>query len=51
MKRTDRLSKFIAILLFLAFAAYAGVYAVRALRDIGYRMYVYRSEVRPTAPR
>jgi hypothetical protein len=33
MKRTDRLSKFIAILLFLAFAAYAGVYAVRALRD------------------
>ena len=24
---------------------------VRALRDIGYRMYVYRSEVRPTAPR
>ena len=33
MKRTDRLSKFIAILLFLAFAAYAGVYAVRSLRD------------------
>ncbi len=33
MKRTDRLTKFIAILLFLAFAAYAGVYAVRALRD------------------
>ena len=33
MKRTDRLSKFIAIVLFLAFAAYAGVYAVRALRD------------------
>ncbi len=33
MKRTDRLSKFIAILLFLAFAAYAGVYAVRAMRD------------------
>ena len=33
MKRTDRLSKFIAILLFLAFAAYAGVYAYRALRD------------------
>ena len=33
MKRTDRLSKFIAILLFLAFAAYATVYAVRALRD------------------
>ena len=24
---------------------------VRALRDIGYRMYGYRSEVRPTAPR
>ena len=33
MKRTDRLTKFIAILLFLAFAAYAGVYAVRSLRD------------------
>ena len=33
MKRTDRLSKFIALLLFLAFVAYAGVYAVRALRD------------------
>ncbi len=33
MKRTDRLSKFIAILLFLAFVAYAGVYAYRALRD------------------
>ncbi len=33
MKRTDRLTKFIAILLFLAFAAYAGVYAVRAMRD------------------
>ena len=33
MKRTDRLSKFIAILLFLAFAAYAGVYALRALQD------------------
>ena len=33
MKRTDRLSKFIAILLFLAFAAYAGVYAFRSLRD------------------
>ena len=33
MKRTDRLSKFIAILLFLAFAAYLGVYAVRSLRD------------------
>ena len=33
MKRTDRLSTFIAILLFLAFAAYMGVYAVRALRD------------------
>ena len=33
MKRTDRLSKFIAILLFLAFAAYASVYAVRTLRD------------------
>jgi len=33
MKRTDRLSKFIAILLFLAFAAYMGVYAIRALRD------------------
>ena len=33
MKRTDRLSKFIALLLFLAFAAYMGVYAVRSLRD------------------
>jgi len=33
MKRTDRLSKFIAILLFLAFAAYMTVYAVRSLRD------------------
>lgn len=33
MKRTDRLTKFIALLLFLAFAAYAGVYAYRALRD------------------
>ena len=33
MKRTDRLSKFIAILLFLAFAAYAAVYTVRSLRD------------------
>ena len=33
MKRTDRLTKFIAILLFLAFAAYAGVYAYRSLRD------------------
>ena len=33
MKRTDRLSKFIAILLFLAFAAYAAVYATHALRD------------------
>ncbi len=33
MKRTDRLSKFIALLLFLAFAAYAAVYATRALRD------------------
>lgn len=32
MKRTDRLSKFIAILLFLAFAAYLGVYALRSLR-------------------
>ena len=33
MKRTDRLSNFIAILLFLAFAVYAGAYAVRSLRD------------------
>ena len=33
MKRTDRLSKFIAILLFLAFVAYGTVYAVRSLRD------------------
>jgi putative membrane fusion protein len=33
MKRTDRLSNFIAILLFLAFAVYAGAYAIRSLRD------------------
>ena len=33
MKRTDRLSKFIAILLFLAFVAYAAVYAVRTMQD------------------
>lgn len=31
MKRTDRLTKLIAIILFLAFAAYAGVYAFRTL--------------------
>ena len=33
MKRTDRLSNFIALLLFLAFAIYAGAYAIRSLRD------------------
>ena len=33
MKRTDRVTKFIAILLFLAVAAYLTVYAVRSLRD------------------
>lgn len=33
MKRTDRLSNFIAILLFLAFAVYAGASALHALRD------------------
>ena len=33
MKRTDRLTTVIAILLFLAFAAYAGSYAYRALSD------------------
>ncbi len=33
MKRTDRLSNFIALLLFLAFAIYTGAYAIRSLRD------------------
>ena len=33
MKRTDSVTKAIAILLFLAFAVYAGAYAVRSLRD------------------
>lgn len=33
MKRTDKLTNFIAILLFLAFAVYAAAYAVHALRD------------------
>ena len=33
MKRTDRLTTVIAILLFLAFVAYAGSYAYRALSD------------------
>ena len=33
MKRTDRLSNFIALLLFLAFAVYAGAYAFRAVHD------------------
>ena len=32
MKRTDRLTNFIALLLFLALAAYIGVYAARAMR-------------------
>ena len=33
MKRTDRLTNIIALLLFLALAAYIAAYAVRALRD------------------
>ena len=33
MKRTDRVTKFIAVLLFLAVAAYLAVYAVRAMQD------------------
>ena len=33
MKRTDRLSNFIAILLFVAFAVYVGAYAYRAVHD------------------
>lgn len=33
MKRTDFLTKLIAVLLFLAFAAYVGVYTYRALSD------------------
>lgn len=33
MKRTDKMTNFIAILLFAAFAVYAAVYAIHAVRD------------------
>ena len=47
MKRTDRLTNFIAILLFAAFLIYAGSYALRALRNTTVTAEAVAAEVRP----
>ena len=47
MKRTDKLTNFIAILLFAAFVIYAGAYAVRALRNTTVTADAVAAEVRP----
>ena len=47
MKRTDRLTNFIAILLFAAFLIYAGSYAYRALRSTTVTAEAVAAQVRP----
>lgn len=47
MKRTDRLTNFIAILLFAAFVIYAGAYAVRSLRNTTVTAEAVAAELRP----
>ena len=47
MKRTDRLTNIIAILLFAAFAVYAGAYAVRSLRNTTVTAEAVAAELRP----
>ena len=47
MKRTDKLTNFIAILLFAAFVIYAAAYAVHALRNTMVTAEAVAAEVRP----
>lgn len=47
MKRTDKLTNFIAFLLFAAFVVYAGAYAVRALKGTTVTAEAVAAEVRP----
>ena len=47
MKRTNRLTNFIAFLLFAAFVIYAGAYAVRSLRNTTVTAEAVAAELRP----